>query len=449
MQIDVNIPAYAYPFFAPKRLKGFKGGRGSGKSSTVAIMLVIAAIQSSEFILCCREVQKSLDDSSHGSISKAIERLGVEKLFIVQKYQILCPSSGSRFIFKGLKDTTADNIMSMEGVTKVWIEQAEKITEESLTKLVPTIRAEGSEIWATWNPRHSTDPIETLFDNYKEHALCVHVNYNDNPFFPVVLELDRAICEEMMPDDYAHVWLGAYRQADASRVLLPFRELKQCVGVHVKLSYRPSKSYSYMGLDIADGGADKPAYAIRQESLVLDVQEIRAKDCTKIAQKIWPITSLYNLARIHYDVTGVGAAMKVEFREEARKAGAEKLPFIPDPFLFGGAVVKGEKTYAARKTNAQFFYRANAQGYWNLKLRMLNTIRALNGTPVNLKRCLFFQTDVRKKVLHELAQIEYECDNSDKIRVIKAPRNKPSPNCADAVMMSFARDIAFGLRLGD
>jgi len=64
-------------------------------------------------------------------------------------------------LFQGMQDHTAETIKSLEAFDRAWVEEAQTLSERSLTLLRPTIRAEGSEIWASWNPRRKTDAIAT------------------------------------------------------------------------------------------------------------------------------------------------------------------------------------------------------------------------------------------------------------------------------------------------
>ncbi|MEE9451331.1 MAG: PBSX family phage terminase large subunit [Gammaproteobacteria bacterium] len=438
----LKFPAYFKPYNEKfYRLKGLKGGRGSAKTTCMAQRFILLALQERAKFLCCREIQKSIKDSNYASIRKAAEKIGMASAFSFLFDRVKCKITGSDFLFHGLH-TNVEKILSLEGVKYVWIEQAESVSEESIKLLTPTIREDDSEIAATWNPRYPTDYIEKYFNANKSIALLDHVNYSDNPFFPKSLEIDRNSCEENLPEDYPNVWLGGYRQANVARTLISYNDIRACVGAAKKLNYVPRERFCYMGLDVADGGADRPAFVIRHGSNVLRASETNDKDAYEIASTIIPIAYDYPLARCHYDVTGVGAGIKTEF---IRAAKNKKLPFFAEPFLFGGKVQGKDRVYAHKVTNAEFFSRANAQGYWNLRLRVANTKRALAGAKVNLDRCLFLPERIPEKLLQEINQIEYERDRRDKIIVIKAPEGCPSPNIADALMMSYALDIKKGL----
>ena len=119
--------------------------------------------------------------------------------------------NGSQFIFEGLRHNI-NSIKSMEGVDVCWVEEAEKVTDESWRILIPTIRAPGSEIWVTFNPHLETDPTYQRFiANPPPDCLSNAVNWRDNPWFPVELENERRHAEESGSKDlYLHTWEGHF-----------------------------------------------------------------------------------------------------------------------------------------------------------------------------------------------------------------------------------------------
>jgi len=442
--VEIHLPEYAEEFFPHKRFKGIEGGRGSAKTSTVAIIFVMFSYREECRLLCGREVQKSMKQSSYMAIKKAVYKLMLQPFFDFQVDKIVCRRTKSEFMFNGLSGSSIDQVLSMEGIKYVWIEQAESISERSLKLLTPTIRENGSEIWATWNPRNSFDPIQKFFKTYEDEAIVRHVNYYDNPFFPQALELERKICELRMPSEYPHIWLGEFQEI-GEQTVLPYMQLKQCVGAHKKLNYDPSNSLCYFGLDVADGGKDKPAVAIRKGALVTEARELGSKNGYEIVEAIFPEVVEQKAVRVYYDATGVGASVKSEL---FRMNKFNRLPFVPEGFLFGGKVQGGQRLFCANITNQQYFSRLNAQGFWNLRLRLNSTLAALRGeTSVPLESCLFFDESVPDAALQELAQITYDRDNSNRLRIDKAPGSTQSPNLADAIMMSFARDLIRGLKI--
>lgn len=199
------------PLEKPARYKGAHGGRGSGKSHWFAEQVVLLhAASEGRRTVCIREVQKSLKDSAKRLIEDKIEMFGLGKAFEVQTGLIKTPGDGL-ITFQGMQDHTAESIKSLEGFDCAWVEEAQTLSERSLTLLRPTIRDEGSEIWASWNPTRKSDPIDVLLrgDNPPE-SIVVQANWKDNGFFPAVLEQERLYDQENYPDRYEHVWEGGY-----------------------------------------------------------------------------------------------------------------------------------------------------------------------------------------------------------------------------------------------
>ena len=67
---------------------------------------------------------------------------------------------GGLIIFQGMVDATAESIKSLEGYNIAGVEEAQTLSARCLALLRPTIRAEGSEIWFSWNPRRKSDAVD-------------------------------------------------------------------------------------------------------------------------------------------------------------------------------------------------------------------------------------------------------------------------------------------------
>lgn len=160
--------------------------------------------------VCVREVQRDLKDSAKLLIEDKIQQLGVGASFEIQKDLIATPGGG-QIIFRGMNDYNAESIKSLEGFDRAWIEEAQTLSDRSLMLLRPTLRKEGSQIWASWNPRKKTDAIDKfLRQNPPESAIVVQANWRDNKFFPASLEGERLHDLRHYPDQYSHIWEGDY-----------------------------------------------------------------------------------------------------------------------------------------------------------------------------------------------------------------------------------------------
>ena len=210
--LQIQTPRVFLPFLKPSRYKGAYGGRGSGKSHFFAELMVEAALMRPGLrAVCVREVQKTLKESAKRLIEDKITRLGVGSQFDVLNTEVKTPGGGV-ILFQGMQDHTAESIKSLEGFEIAWVEEAQTLSSRSLEMLRPTIRAPGSELWFSWNPRNASDPIDTLLRGPEPppDAIVRKVNYSDNPFFPKELEDERAFDQRTKPGRYGHIWLGEY-----------------------------------------------------------------------------------------------------------------------------------------------------------------------------------------------------------------------------------------------
>src|SRR6185312_6645990 len=87
--------------------------------------------------------------------------LGEADGFKVFRDVIETPGDGI-IIFKGMQDYTAESVKSLENFKRAWWEEAQTASQRSLDLLRPTIRAEGSEIHFSWNPRRKVDPVDMM-----------------------------------------------------------------------------------------------------------------------------------------------------------------------------------------------------------------------------------------------------------------------------------------------
>ena len=216
MTQDLPIPTARVfePLLAPSRYKGAWGGRGSGKSHFMAGAVVEhCLLHPGSRVVCIREVQKTLAQSAKLLIENKIQEFGVGSEFRVLYDRIETPGGGL-IIFQGMQDQNAESIKSLEAYNIAWCEEAQTLSNRSLALLRPTIRAEGSEIWFSWNARRKSDAVDQFLRVERpDNAIVVRSNWRDNPWFPTVLEGERQLDLEKYPDRYSHVWLGDYARA--------------------------------------------------------------------------------------------------------------------------------------------------------------------------------------------------------------------------------------------
>lgn len=202
------------PLLQPARYKAAFGGRGSGKSRFFGGLMIELAYATPLRAVCIREVQNSIRDSVRQLLVDTIETYGVGAAFTATEAEIR-GASGSTIGFRGMNDFTADNIKSLEGYDVAWVEEAQTLSDKSLTMLRPTLRKDTSEMWFSWNPRNRADPVDYFFRGQKppKGAIIVQANHTDNPWFPKALADDMAEDRAKDAKKAAHVWDGAYEEA--------------------------------------------------------------------------------------------------------------------------------------------------------------------------------------------------------------------------------------------
>ena len=212
------IPLFSYVRGA-LRYRCAEGGRGSGKSFTFAKMAAIWGAIEPLRILCVRELQVSIKESFHAEIKNAI----ASDEWLSSQYDVgeayIRGFNGTDFIFKGLRHNMG-SIKSMSKIDLCIVEEAEDVPEYAWIDLLPTIRSPKSEVWVVWNRKHEHSPVDTRFIKQDQtRSMVVTMNYDDNPWFPDVLNEQRLDAKRLMSDAmYLHIWEGDYLKNSESQI---------------------------------------------------------------------------------------------------------------------------------------------------------------------------------------------------------------------------------------
>lgn len=224
--IKVELPPKLIPVFTgPSRYRGAYGGRGSGKTRSFALMTAIRAYMFAQagisgVILCGREFMNSLEDSSMEEVKQAInETPWLAEYFDVGERYIRTKNKRVSYVFTGLRHNL-DSLKSKARILIAWIDEADGVSEVAWQKLLPTVRESDSEVWVTWNPELDGSPTDKRFRKGEpDHCKIAELNYQDNPWFPAVLELERQADRKRLDDStYAWVWDGRYRENSKAQI---------------------------------------------------------------------------------------------------------------------------------------------------------------------------------------------------------------------------------------
>lgn len=223
----IEIPPKLIPAFEGNyRYRCSHGGRGSAKTRTFALMTAIRGYMAamngqSGVILCAREYMNSLEESSMEEVKQAIRSVPwLNDFYELGEKYIRTKCRSVSYVFAGLRHNL-DSIKSKARILIAWVDEAESVSEIAWTKLAPTVREAGSEIWVTWNPERDGSATDKRFrKNPPDNAVVVEMNYDDNPWFPSVLE-DERLNDQARLDTatYAWIWEGAYLENSDKQVL--------------------------------------------------------------------------------------------------------------------------------------------------------------------------------------------------------------------------------------
>ena len=286
------------------RYKLYYGGRAGGKSYAFADCLLLLARQKKLFIACVREVQNSIKDSVYKLLKDRAEYYKFDD-FVFYEDRIENIVTGSKFVFKGLKDQNKQNIKSLEGVDICWCEESQAITKESFEVLDPTIRKSGSELWFSMNRENENDAIwRAIAANPDDQTLIVKVNYYDNPFCPDEMKYLAEKCKADNLDDYMHIWegepisLGDYK-------LFNVKDVREAMIPKMDSSTSPL----VIGLDIARAGSDKTVFCLRKGRWVMKFEVIKGYDTVEVADKLTNYITELHPARAFLDLGNSGAGV--------------------------------------------------------------------------------------------------------------------------------------------
>lgn len=215
--VQVVLPPKLIPVFSgPARYRGAFGGRGSGKTRSFAKMAAVRGFQLSHagksgLIVCGREFMNTLADSTLNEVKMAIR----SEPWLAAHYRlgenfVRTRDGRINFAFIGLRHNP-DSVKSKAEIHLLWVDEAEPLSETVWQKLIPTVRAEDSEIWVSWNPESRLSATHLRFrENPPANARIIALNWRDNPWFPPVLEQERLADYAARPEIYAHIWEGDF-----------------------------------------------------------------------------------------------------------------------------------------------------------------------------------------------------------------------------------------------
>lgn len=280
------------------------GGRGGGKSNAIARLILYLTEKYTIRVVCGREIQRSIEESVYLLFCDLIRKFRLN--FDIQATRIIHRVTGSVINFRGFRELGAVNIKGLEGISIVWIDEAQAITKTTLDILIPTIRKENSKVFFSMNRYLSDDPVYMHFKD-REDCLRISINYYDNEFCPEALKIEAELSKKKNIEDYKHIWLGEpLPQANAAA----FRDIDEIVGDYDgNIEPVPGLEYS-LGVDLAKSVDHTVLTVVNKNYKRVDYfEQMQSENKTSWhyqKEKIKAVSQKYNNALVVIDSTGLG-----------------------------------------------------------------------------------------------------------------------------------------------
>jgi phage terminase large subunit len=452
------VPPKLWCFFKQhKRYKIAVGGRGSGKSMTIAGLLLFNCSQFSKKICSMREFQSSIDDSSYALFVEQIDEIGIPGFDI--KKTTIDHLSGGQFRFKGLS-RSIQSIKSFHGFDIFHVEEGQFLSEESIRIIKPTLRKPGSEFWLVLNPGSSDDPVSHSFlnfcwDDLLKHGvyeddmfLVVRMNYDDNPMFPAVLEEERKRDFLTLPRAlYDHIWKGDFNDSIEDS-LITKDWFDACIDAHKKLGFKP-RGAIISAYDPADTGSDPKGFACRHGSVILEADITKEGDINTGCDWGIDLALDYKSDFFSWDAEVMGVGLKRQIASSfdnkptviSMFRGSDSVDYPEAPVNFN---LRVNSPIRDDKKNKDAFKNKRAQYYFEIRKRVYNTYKAVVFNEyIDPEEMISFSSDMThlNKLRSELCRLPVKPNGSGMFELftkkdMKSKFKLASPNLADSVMMT-------------
>lgn len=421
------------------------GGRSSSKTRDTACQLVrlLDHVGVRMRVLCIRRFQNRIQESVYTELKWAIQHLGLSDRFDVQKTTIIHIPTGSEFIFYGIERNLED-IKGTSDIDILWVEEAEKLTEEQWLVIAPTIRKEDSLAILLFNPKLVTDYVwKNFVVNTPPYCVVKKIDYTDNPFLSEKAKRDIAMLSERDPEMFEHIY-GGVPLGDSELSIFKRRWLDACVDANKVLNLTLT-GRNVIGFDPADDGEDKCATADKIDGVFTDAEDwASGKDeLVQNARRVWALAKNVG-ACVSYDTIGVGAFVGGYIDEQNTENGANVEHYA---FHAGGSVMDGDRPSDPLNSNSPLnkdeYLNLKAQSWANTARRAMLTFNAVTrGQPIKPEDVLSFSSAMGEAKLDALFTelcVPWWVESEGKKRVVPKVKLKKdlgvmSHNLADAVI---------------
>lgn len=223
---DLLTPKF-YPLYSAWKSNKYtrlvcKGGRGSAKSTNIALILVVDLMQYPVNTICFRKVGETLRKSVYEQIKWAIKFLGVEEYFEykLSPLEIIYKERGNKFIFMGVDDPQKSKSIkeAQFPVARYWFEElAEFKNEDEVETVLNSIfrgKLEKGLIYKgffSYNPpkmKHNWVNKKYNYSFIENNVFVHHSTYLDNPHISDEFIKEAEAVKAKNETKYRHVYMG-------------------------------------------------------------------------------------------------------------------------------------------------------------------------------------------------------------------------------------------------
>ena len=228
MSSKVNIHDKYIPLFtSPSRYYVVTGGRGSGKSFSVAIFLLNLICERGHKVLFTRYTMVSAQTSIIPEFIEKIDLMGLSHVFRITKDEIINLETKSSIIFKGIRTSSGNQTAALKSLAKVTtfvLDEAEELVDEdTFDKIDFSVRTQTEQnrcililnpttkehwIYKRW---FQNQGVPEGWNGIDGNCTYIHTTYMDNKDNLSESFLDQiAKMKKLRPDKYMHQILGGW-----------------------------------------------------------------------------------------------------------------------------------------------------------------------------------------------------------------------------------------------
>jgi phage terminase large subunit len=232
--------------------------------------------------------------------------------------------------------------------------------------------------------------------------------------------------------------------ASVEGVVIPAEWVKSAIDAHVALNFEEhERDDVYAGLDVADGGGDRNALALRKGVVLRTIDQWGERDTGVTARKAIDGVSGHKRVLVQYDSIGVGSGVKAETNRLNDDGLMPKgIEFIS--WNAGAGVLDPDQHVdpddSETPLNKDFYTNLKSQAWWQLRRRFEKTHRAVTeGIKFDQDELISLPSDLSqlRTLQKELSQPTASKGTRMRLIIDKQPEGTRSPNLADAVVMAY------------